>query len=226
VSIHRVFQVVFRFTRGRRMRWFSEMLRLHDGQSVLDVGGTDANWQHVKSRPQVVLLNRMLPREPIEIPKWLRYSEGDALDLPYQSDQFDIGFSNSVIEHMGSWENQRRFAEEIRRVGRALWVQTPALGFPIEPHFLAFGVHWLPKSWRKRVLRHFTPWGWLQRPSREEVEATVEEIRLLSYREMCELFPDCEMLVERFLLWPKAYIAVRRDAIPGADTPQSIGAPD
>jgi hypothetical protein len=54
------------------------------------------------------------------------------------SDQeYDIAFSNSVIEHVGDWERQAAFASEIRRVGKNLWIQTPAKECPIEPHYLA-----------------------------------------------------------------------------------------
>jgi len=56
--------------------------------------------------------------------------------LNYSDNEFDICFSNSVIELVGSFEDQRKFANEIRRVGRKLWVQTPARSFFFEPHYL------------------------------------------------------------------------------------------
>ncbi len=55
-----------------------------------------------------------------------------------------VVFSNSVIEHVGTWEDQQAFAAEVRRVGRRLWV--PAYECPIEPHYLAPLVHYLPKE--------------------------------------------------------------------------------
>ncbi len=90
-------------------------------------------------------------------------------------------------------------------------MQTPAYECPIEPHFLVPAVHWLPRSVRRFVVRWLTPWGWLQRPTREELERMVCEIRLLTRSEVLSLFPDCEILTER-LLWvlPKSYVAVRR----------------
>ena len=70
---------------------------------------------------------------------------GDAVDMPGISDgAFDVVFSNSVIEHVETYENQRRMAAEIRRVGRRYFVQTPNRHFPLEPHFLVPGFQLLP----------------------------------------------------------------------------------
>jgi len=42
------------------------------------------------------------------------------------------------------------------------------------------------------------------------VDAFLAEVRLLTYREMQQLFPDCRIERERFLwLFTKSYIAVR-----------------
>ena len=111
------------------------------------------------------------------------------MDLPYADGTFDIAFSNSVIEHVGTWKRQQQFATEARRVARKLWIQTPARIFPLEPTLAPF-IHWLPRSIRKRMVRNFTVFGWLDRPNPEQVEALLNEIRLLSKAEMQSLFPD------------------------------------
>ena len=55
-----------------------------------------------------------------------------------------------------------------------------------------------------------TLWGWLHRPSQEKVAELVDELRLITYMEMKELFPDCEIVREKFLgVFTKSYIAVR-----------------
>ena len=65
----------------------------------------------------------------------LRYIEGDGCNVEGIADQsFDFVFSNSVIEHVGGPERRRAFANEIRRIGRSYWVQTPSIWFPIEAH--------------------------------------------------------------------------------------------
>jgi Methyltransferase domain len=129
--------------------------------------------------------------------------------LPFADRAFDVVFSNSVIEHVSTWERQMQFAAGARRVGRKLWVQTPAYEFFIEPHLMTPFIHWLPVRWQRRLLRNFTPWGWLTRPPTPTVDAFIAEVRLLTRSEMRKLFPECEILEEKFLGMTKSYIAVR-----------------
>lgn len=49
-----------------------------------------------------------------------------------------------------------RFAAEVRRVGKRYYVQTPNRHFWIEPHLLTPLIHFLPKSWQKKLVRPFT----------------------------------------------------------------------
>jgi hypothetical protein len=191
---------------------------------ILDIGGTDLNWRIIDQPARVVLLNTQVPEDGYDRgllgteygdattgtpPGRVEYVLGDGKSVPYADSEFDICFSNSTIEHVSTLDEQKRFAAEVRRVGRGVWVQTPARGFPFEPHWLSPFVHWLPRSWQRRLGRNFTVYGWMVRPTTEGVSQLVEELRLLTYQEMQELFPDCEIRRERFLGLTKSYIAVR-----------------
>ena len=85
--------------------------------------------------------------------------------LPFEDGEFDIVFCSSVIEHVTGPKDevgnirsttvfeaqaaihQRRFAEEVRRIGRGYFVQTPYKHFLIESHTMAPGlVVLLPRS--------------------------------------------------------------------------------
>ncbi|MBC8844888.1 class I SAM-dependent methyltransferase, partial [Escherichia coli] len=75
-----------------------------------------------------------------------------ATDLSEIDDQqFDIVFSNSVIEHLYTWENQEKMAKEVLRVGKYHFIQTPNYWFPIEPHWVFPFFQFLPKSIRIRL---------------------------------------------------------------------------
>jgi len=209
MGIHRVYEALFRGFRRRRMRAFAAAFQPHAGTSILDVGGTPFNWQLLGSESEFTLLNLELPEGFEALPGNYSFVVGDAVDLEFEDGAFDVAFSNSVIEHLGTPERQRAFAREIRRVGRGVWVQTPAKSFPFEPHLLAPFIHWLPRRWQKRLARYGTGWGLISRPSPARVAQVIDEIRLLGLPELRGLFPDCEIRRERFLGLTKAYIAVR-----------------
>jgi len=95
------------------------------------------------------------------------------------------------------------------RVGRTYYVQTPNRWFPIEPHLLTPCVHFLPKSWQRRLLRNFTLWGLVTRPTPEDCEAFLNEVHLLDEKQLQRLFPSARVIKERFFLLPKSLIALK-----------------
>jgi methyltransferase family protein len=196
--------------RRRRMQRFADEFRPTAVTSILDIGGTPFNWRLVDVPARVVLLNVIVPPDDGTLPENLSWAEGDGCDVPYRDAEFDVCFSNSTIEHLHSFENQQRFAAEVRRVARSYYVQTPARSFPLEPHWLGLFVHWLPLTWQKRIVRRFTVYGLVMKPSPAQIDSLLEEYRLLSYGELRDLFPDAEIRRERFMLLPKSYVAVRR----------------
>lgn len=79
------------------------------------------------------------------------YVRGDALNLPFEDDAFDVIFSNAVIEHVGGRDEQRRFVAEGLRVARRAFITTPNRWFPIEVHTRLPLVHWLPDPLTERA---------------------------------------------------------------------------
>jgi hypothetical protein len=50
----------------------------------------------------------------------------------------------------------------------------------------------------------------ITRPTAEEVDGFLKEVRLLTAAEMQELFPDCEIYQEKLRGLTKSYVAIRR----------------
>lgn len=193
------------------MEKFAAQFRPGAETTILDVGGSPFNWQLIDCDAQITSLNlEHWPDVRTTAPAQFTFVRGDGTRLPFVDGCFDIGYSNSVIEHLFTYEQQQRFAAEMRRSADGLWVQAPARSFPIEPHYLTPLIHFLPKRWQKKLLRNFTVFGLITRPSQPQIDSIVEEIRLVTYDEMKALFPDCLILREKVLFLTKSLIAVRR----------------
>jgi hypothetical protein len=186
--------------RSERVRKFSVLLRdIPRTPRILDIGGTPHFWaMHRHELPlnaKITLLNLAFDDQPGM--SGTSYVTGDVRDMSMFDDaEFDICFSNSVIEHLGSYHDQLRMAQEIRRVARGYYVQTPNLYFPVEPHFLVPGWQFIPFEWRARIL-HKRDLGWIkQARTLDEARVVVRSIRLLNSRSLQSLFPDGRILRE------------------------------
>ena len=119
----------------------------------------------------------------------------DTERLPFADDEFDLAYSNSVLEHIAP-ERRAAFATEVKRVARVWWVQTPAWSFPVEPHALLPFAHWLPVRARRAYWRAGAAGDW-------------EEIALLRRAELAALFGE-PVVAERLGPLAKSWIAYSR----------------
>ena len=72
--------------------------------------------------------------------------------LPFADQEFDIAYSNAVVEHVGSSDQQRAFIAELCRVAARVFVIVPNRLFPIEHHTALPLVHYLPLATFRRLL--------------------------------------------------------------------------
>jgi hypothetical protein len=207
------------FSNSRRSRRFEAFTLLVDAVKarasrpvrILDVGGTVSFWEQRgwagRDDVEIVLVN--LEAEESGYPN-IESRAGDATNLSELPDQsFDIVFSNSVIEHLQTYDNQIAMAREVRRLAPVYWVQTPNFWFPVEPHFLTPLWHYLPVRVRVELLRR-RRWGWRGPcPDRAEADALVREIRLMRGSELERVFPDSDLRRERIGPLVKSFVAVR-----------------
>ena len=195
--------------RRRRFALFRHLISSLDRPfSILDVGGRPLFWEKMRFAEErgvkIVLLN-------IEEPEFAHPNftcvVGDARDMREFGDkEFDVVFSNSVLEHVGGYDEQRQMAEEVRRVGKRYFLQTPNRFFPMEPHFRFPLFQFLPRSFRVFLVRHFDL-GWFKRtPDEQEAAKIVDSIRLLTEREVRALFPEGTVYKEKVLGLTKSFV--------------------
>ena len=196
--------------RKKRFSFFEELLNSLSGPiKLLDLGGTQAFWEMMEFLPnkslKITLLN--LNSEKIQNSKFESLT-GDARNLSNIADKsFDIVFSNSVIEHVGDLNDQKNMANEICRVGKKFFIQTPNKHFPLEPHFLFPYFQFFPKVIQIKLLQNFNL-GWYKKAdSYEQAKLNAESVRLLSKRELLELFPGAQLYQERLGPLVKSYVA-------------------
>ena len=150
-------------SRERKLRLFLELMGPGPQTSVVDVGVTDAPFgagstdnffEALYPWPERItgVGHTGLDRFAAAFPA-VRVVRADGRDLPFADGEFDIGFSNAVVEHVaGGREGQRAFVHELCRVSRRVFVTTPNRQFPLEVHTLLPFVHWLPAAARERVI--------------------------------------------------------------------------
>jgi len=134
------------------MRDFVKMFHVSNETRIVDVGGTPFNWELIDLAPDVTLVN--ISGKEWKRPR-MRMIVCDGRKLPFGDKTFDVCYSNSVIEHVGSWEDQQRFAAEVRRMAPQYYVQTPDRYCVVEPHLLTPFIHFLPRGIARKLMRNF-----------------------------------------------------------------------
>jgi ubiquinone/menaquinone biosynthesis C-methylase UbiE len=195
--------------RAKRNEQFKSLLdSLPRPLKILDVGGTQTVWETIRlvDQPEVHITILNLEQKECRY-KNVHSVVGDARDMRgFHDCQFDIVYSNSVIEHVGNMDQMAKMASEVRRVGSRYFVQTPNRYFPIEPHFVFPMFQFLPLSIRTLMVQKFSL-GWIaKQPDRNRAAEEVQSINLLSRRELRFLFPDGRMMEERLLGLTKSLI--------------------
>ena len=150
-------------SRERKLERFLRELSPGPETTVIDVGVTDAPFgagsadnffEALYPWPErITAVGRTeLDRFAAAFPS-VRAVRADGRSLPFVDGEFDLGFSNAVVEHVaGGREGQRQFVHELCRVARGVFVTTPNRWFPLEVHTLLPFVHWLPAPARARLI--------------------------------------------------------------------------
>jgi SAM-dependent methyltransferase len=187
--------------RARRHARFFALTGLAPGMRVVDVGCGTLGLRGLEPALDVTGVD-LVARPGYPGP----FVQADAAaGLPFTDREFDLAYCSSVIEHVAP-PRRAAFAQELRRVARGWYVQTPAWSFPIEPHALLPFAHWLPPPLRRPYWRLGAAGAW-------------ENVALLRRRELEALFGQASP--ERLGPLVKSWVAVR----PVAPPPPAAGCP-
>jgi hypothetical protein len=190
--------------------------------AVLDIGGRIRTWE----------LNGLLDRSIIEHlvianyhevgvpkpphPKVTYMDDVDGRDLPFAAHDFDLVFSNSVIEHVGERDSQRTMISEILRVGGSVFLQCPNKRFPIEPHFfqppyVVPYFQYLPARARVWLVQRLPLAHCGTANDRAHAKSIVDDVHLLTMGQLRRLFPaeiNASFHTEKIFGFNKSLIAI------------------
>lgn len=216
----KVFQSLQRRFRSSRFTVVEKIIRdaleLKDEVAVLDCGGRSDYWEYLpkdlRDRTRITILNfqselDLYPTTQSNLQ--VTEVEGDACCMPQYADKsFDLIHSNSVIEHVGSYMNMKRFADETRRVGIRYYLQTPNFWFPVDPHYAVPFFHWLPDCIQVYLFTVVNV-GYARKCEFNVALGWVDSTKIVSAGMIRKLFPDATIRKERFLGLAKSTIAIR-----------------
>lgn len=210
-----------RHARRKRAEIFRTLFPNAMSQSILDLGGSDGG--HIASvvpgHGNVTVAD--INRKKLDAAEAVHGHKSRLLDesprLPFRDAEFDIVFCSSVIEHVTgpkskvaeitsnsefreqAFAMQKGFAQEIRRIGRGYFVQTPFKHFPLESHTNTPGiVMLLPRSIQLEIWKR---WPLCNHPP---------DFNLFTVDDMKQCFPESEIHLEHAFGLTKSIMAVKR----------------
>ena len=212
--------------RQKRALLFRNNFYLDKNTRILDLGsetGSNINsvLQGTTIRPENIFIADINPdflKEGHELFNYKTVLLDELGSIPFADDYFDIVYCSSVIEHVtvcknqvweiysgkkfkkAALERQKRFANEIKRVGKQYFVQTPYKHFIFESHSWLPFLSWVPRRILIPILK-ITNLFW--------VKKTCPDWHLLDKKEMLSLFEFAEILDEKCFGLTKSIMAIK-----------------
>lgn len=154
---------IAKFNRERKWKLFLSYIKITRETTTLDVGFNEEEYRDTdnfieKNYPfpnnltALGLWEQKKFKEKYPLVKTIKY---DGKVFPFSNKEFDVCWSNAVLEHVGNMDQQIIFIKEIKRVSKTAFITTPNRYFPIEIHTRTPLLHYLPKKTFDRYLKFF-----------------------------------------------------------------------
>lgn len=201
-------------TRSRRikMELLQRYLPLTGKERVLDIGSQVDNQsrqilERFPDKGRIVAANLMAQHLTAIRTAYpgVHAVQTDARLLPFPDKSFDLVYSNAVIEHVGGFEDQKRMADEVRRVGKRWFLTTPNRWYPFEFHARMPFLSWLPPRLMHKAARL---WAYNHVQGRYRSGNDYSDVHLMTARQLRRAFPDSLILKPRVTFWPETLVVI------------------
>lgn len=196
--------------REKRLKFFYDFCsNLGKPVKILDLGGSDYHWKNsefINNKDFHITVVNIENQNTNELRNF-SFIKRDVSDLSFFEDkEYDVVYSNSLIEHIENFSKQKKLAEEIVRIGKHFFVQTPNYYFPVEPHFLFPFFQFFPDRMKIMFIMRYDL-GWYKK-EKDKVKAAglAASIHLLKEQELKEIFPEGKIYYEKYLSFKKSFI--------------------
>ena len=210
------------YTAAKRAKVFFQYIEsLGKPVRLLDIGGTFAFWERMGLRQEhqlsvSLLNNHHIDKSQIDYSPCYDYIDnvyGDANELT-RTDfaNYDVVFSNSMLEHLDSKTSQERLTAEILASGKPFFIQVPNKYSLIDPHFPHPFVPFFaayPKTLQTRLLTIGAFGGGEKYRSLEQARERFKYYNPISRGQIRKLLPPAHIITERHLGIPMSIIAMR-----------------
>ena len=196
--------------RKKRFGFFLEYCKeLNKPLKIIDLGGSDYYWKQLNMTDnrdfEILILNN--ENQNTDSFSNIKFMKKDVRNLDFIKDkEYDLVYSNSLIEHLNSFEDQKKLANEIKRIGKRYFIQTPNYYFPVEPHFLFPFFQFLSVEMKTKLISKYDM-GWYKKQTDfVKAKELAQSIRLLKENELKDIFGGCKIYKEKYYFLTKSFI--------------------